>query len=207
MVAISHTGENTGKLRLILSAARKRLGLYGFEKTTMQEIADDVSLSKASLYYYFPDKESLFMAVVEKEQEEFFRLTERQVEKIPSADEMLREYIKLRHEYFKKFLNLNKFRFNDFAQMRPHFKELVTSLKSREVTLIIKILDKGRQDGVFRFDDGRDLAQLFLEVLHGLRMIVIHHKPFIELTRSDFDMMAEKHRKFVELFIRSLHCS
>ena len=37
----------------------------------MREIADDLKLSKASLYYYFPDKESLYSAVVEKEQDEF----------------------------------------------------------------------------------------------------------------------------------------
>ena len=66
------------KEQLILDAAQKRFGLYGIEKTSMREIADDLNLSKASLYYYFPDKESLYRAVVEKEQSEFLdRIAER----------------------------------------------------------------------------------------------------------------------------------
>ena len=59
------------KTDLIIEAAQKRFGLYGVEKTSMREIANDLKLSKASLYYYFPDKESLYKAVVEKEQKEF----------------------------------------------------------------------------------------------------------------------------------------
>jgi AcrR family transcriptional regulator len=55
------------KVQMIIEASQRRFGLYGIEKTSMREIADDLKLSKASLYYYFPDKESLYKAVVEKE--------------------------------------------------------------------------------------------------------------------------------------------
>ncbi len=70
--------EKGNKEQLILEAAQKRFGMYGIEKTSMREIADDLKLSKASLYYYFPDKESLYRAVIEKEQGEFIeRIRER----------------------------------------------------------------------------------------------------------------------------------
>ena len=68
MVQIVHSGDNSDKISNILSAAQKRFGLYGLEKTTMKEIASDLGVSKASLYYYFPDKESLLKAVVELNQ-------------------------------------------------------------------------------------------------------------------------------------------
>ncbi|HEY4784669.1 MAG TPA: helix-turn-helix domain-containing protein, partial [Bacteroidales bacterium] len=62
MVYVTHSGENAEKLEVILKAAQKRFGLYGLEKTTMKEIASDMGMSKAALYYYFPDKEGLFKA-------------------------------------------------------------------------------------------------------------------------------------------------
>lgn len=51
------------KVVIILEAARKRFAHFGISKTTMNEIAADIGMSKASLYYYFPDKEKLFVAL------------------------------------------------------------------------------------------------------------------------------------------------
>ena len=49
----------------ILETAKRRFAHYGMAKTTMAEIAKDLSFSKALLYYYFPDKNSLYAAVLE----------------------------------------------------------------------------------------------------------------------------------------------
>jgi len=49
----------------ILEAATRRFAHFGMAKTTMSEIAKDLSFSKALLYYYFPDKNSLYSAVFE----------------------------------------------------------------------------------------------------------------------------------------------
>jgi TetR/AcrR family transcriptional regulator len=54
------------KRDLIIEAAEKRFMHFGVDKTTMNEIADDLSISKASLYYYFPDKLNLYGAVLHK---------------------------------------------------------------------------------------------------------------------------------------------
>ena len=48
----------------IIQAAIKRFAHFGVSKTTMSEIAADLSLSKASLYYYFPDKLNLYAEVL-----------------------------------------------------------------------------------------------------------------------------------------------
>ncbi|MGI8637960.1 MAG: TetR/AcrR family transcriptional regulator, partial [Segetibacter sp.] len=39
------------KRDVIIQAAQKRFSHFGVDKTTMNEIADDLSISKASLYY------------------------------------------------------------------------------------------------------------------------------------------------------------
>ena len=46
--------ENNLKEKEILEAARSRFAHYGYSKVTMEEIALDVEMGKASLYYYFP---------------------------------------------------------------------------------------------------------------------------------------------------------
>src|SRR5215216_714245 len=48
----------------IIEAALKRFAHFGVAKTTMNEIAKDLKISKASLYYYFPDKLNLYAEVL-----------------------------------------------------------------------------------------------------------------------------------------------
>jgi AcrR family transcriptional regulator len=38
---------------------------HGYEKTSLREIADRVGMTKASLYYHYPSKQSLLLAIVE----------------------------------------------------------------------------------------------------------------------------------------------
>ena len=48
------------KVSVIKKAARKRFRHYGLTKTTMNDIAADIGMSKASLYYYFLIKKICF---------------------------------------------------------------------------------------------------------------------------------------------------
>ena len=46
----------------ILNAARRRFERFGVKKTTMDEICQDVGISKKTLYEYFSSKEDLFVS-------------------------------------------------------------------------------------------------------------------------------------------------
>jgi len=204
MVSISHTGDNTKKLQEILGEARKCFGLHGFDRTTMNEIASGVFLSKSSLYYYFPDKESLFKGVIEAEQEEFFNQMTKRLEELETAELMLNEFVKIRHEHFKKFINLNIFRFADFHKIKPHVKETFRRFRARETGIIEVILVKGRDSGIFVCKDPAATAALFLEVLQGLRMVVMQYRDYHELNQQDYNLIEEKHLSFIRLFVKGL---
>ena len=88
------------KTGTIVAAARKRFGHYGLAKTTMNEIASDVGMSKASLYYYFPDKEHLFLEVIRLEMENFFTEINRLTSRSIAPADQLRQYVELRFDSF-----------------------------------------------------------------------------------------------------------
>jgi AcrR family transcriptional regulator len=48
----------------ILQAARRRFLQWGYSGTSTAQLAEDLGITKAALYYHFPDKEALFLAVV-----------------------------------------------------------------------------------------------------------------------------------------------
>lgn len=53
----------TGR-QLILEVAARLFVQHGYHGISMREIAAEVQLSKAGLYYYFRDKEALFLAIL-----------------------------------------------------------------------------------------------------------------------------------------------
>ena len=52
---------------IIVSVANKLFSRFGFQKTSMDEIAKTARKAKGSLYYHFASKEALFKEVVSRE--------------------------------------------------------------------------------------------------------------------------------------------
>jgi TetR/AcrR family transcriptional repressor of mexJK operon len=196
--------ETTGKIEVILQAAQHRLGLYGYAKTTMKEIADDISMSKAALYYYFPDKDGIFKAVIEKEQKEFTTQVENKIAVLSNPEEMLKAYIEERMRYFKEFMNLSKFRSTEHEQVKPLLKELFVQFRNQELMLLVKILKIGRNSGLFHLNNEELYADLFLNVIKGLRFSLIQQKPYIELSPEELEVLEKSLTNFTALFIRGL---
>lgn len=204
MYTIKSGSEKSDKVQMIIEASQKRFGLFGIEKTSMREIADDLKLSKASLYYYFPDKESLYKAVVEKEQNEFIdRITER-ILSIEEPEQLLREYSKSRLSYFKTLLNLSRLRLEAYSGLKPGFRDTIQIFKEKEKEIIKKIFEKGIITGIFFIKDTDETASLFLDLLKGLRVTVVNEKKTLIIEEEEYDQLLEKTIAFTNIFIKAL---
>lgn len=64
--------EREARVSSILDAALKVFTTRGLHDGTMEEIAEAAELGKATLYYYFPSKETILSALVEKTIEHHF---------------------------------------------------------------------------------------------------------------------------------------
>lgn len=204
MVTITHSGENIFRLNQILNAAQKHFGMYGLEKSTMREIASDLNISKGALYYYFSDKEQLYKAVVEKEQEEFLHLITEKLFLMSDSEEMLLEYIRIRMEHFRTMLNLSRFRMEDYHNLKPLMGDIWVQFVAKEVEIIEQILNKGIKNNLFFIEQPHEVAQLFLDLLRGLRKNELHNKALYYLDQKEYDILVNKTHTFTILFIKGL---
>ncbi|WP_010172687.1 TetR/AcrR family transcriptional regulator [Bacillus coahuilensis] len=60
------------KRQQILEAATKLFAMNGYTATSMQQIADEIGISKGSVYFYFPSKEDLIISIYEHYQQIVF---------------------------------------------------------------------------------------------------------------------------------------
>jgi AcrR family transcriptional regulator len=189
---------------LILAAARKRFDLYGYAKVTMDEIADDLGMAKASLYYYFPTKEAIFRSVVTREQDEFAaRADELLREKLP-AQEKLRRYTRFRSELTGRLMLLNRLDPRTLKHVAPIFMELSAAFARCELGVIQHIINEGRMSGDIRTPHPQKTAALILHVLQGLRLRFILNEAVPNAVQSVADELERESLLFVDILISGI---
>jgi Transcriptional regulator len=199
-----NTQEPADKQEIILQAAHRRLGVYGFEKTTMNEIARDIGMSKAALYYYYPDKEAIFKAVISRDMNEYFVRVDQIIASQQPADQMILEYVSHRIKYLKIFMNMSKLRSVILEEIKPLLKEILLDFKVKEVGKLAQIIEKGNQSALFNSENPPQDAQLLLDVMKGLRFSLVHQKTFVELSDEEISMLDENFIRFTKFYIKGL---
>jgi TetR/AcrR family transcriptional regulator len=194
------------KEKAIIDAARKRFGHYGFSKVTMEEIAQDVELGKASLYYYFPTKEEIFKAVIYREQNELKENIEQLLQRPVTASNKLREYVILRMQFFRDLINLGTLSVHSYMDNKSVFKNLFVDFEKVELTLINKIIDEGirKKEFVNLFED--DISVVFLHILQGLRCRILRSVRGRDLDKKTRDSLQKEMKTATEIFINGITC-
>ncbi len=59
--------KNNERKNQLIKAASKRFSKLGYYKTTLEEVARDIRIGKATIYHYFQSKDELYNAVLEWE--------------------------------------------------------------------------------------------------------------------------------------------
>ncbi|MGF7118858.1 TetR/AcrR family transcriptional regulator [Methanobacterium oryzae] len=103
----------------IINAAEKLFFSKGFDNVSMRDIASEVDLSKATLYLYFQNKESLFFAIVLRGTRilnSMIRETvyekEKGIDKIAAYRDAYNEFTQQYHDYIQIYNYFQSGRFN-----------------------------------------------------------------------------------------------
>lgn len=176
MVQIVYKGANEEKKNLILDAAKKRFALMGYSKTSMIEIAKEIGISKATLYYYYPDKVALFTEVLRQEMDQFIFLMEEVRNNTDSLEVGLQSYIDLRAHVFMKLVNVGRASMAEIPGLSQTLPPYLKSFSEREFTIVKDIMLYGVKEGYFTEAVVDDLINLYLDALKGLTIIAMREK-------------------------------
>ena len=135
------------KRERIKQAAAECLARFGYEKTTMDDIARRVGLNKTSLYYYFESKEAIFTEVVVQEAQRFIRALQTKIESVSGCRRRILTYLTERLHYYRQVVNLHHLSLDTINRVQPAFKALYQSVLEREIAFIEQILERGFKPG------------------------------------------------------------
>lgn len=188
----------------ILEAALKRFTHYGSSKTTMNEIAEDLGCSKASLYYYFPDKKGLHRAVLMRIAEGFFAELEAAAERVTSAIAALKEINGIRSNFIRRFCRLELFKILNETQPEE-MRQVIKEARERDDKLIARVIKAGVDSGELQVDNPQEMAILYNQSMEGLRFTVLDYpSDYVDHTPEDIDKIMAKQQLLSEIFIKAL---
>ena len=197
--------ENQDKKRLlIINAALKRFAHYGLAKTTMTEIAKDISFSKALLYYYFPDKLSLYVEVIEHLMHTISKELIRSVEKTTCCAEGIVKLLQKRQSYIQKYYTLMESSKFTCAELPDGLYDKFKKARDFEIKIMTDLLDKGIKNGEFMPQDTFYTTEIFVSALSGIHFDILSREKRIFPDKEQFKEIFSKERRFAEIFLAGL---
>ena len=182
----------------IMSAAKARFEHYGFNKTTMAEIAQDCAMSAANIYRFFDNKSEI--------------AAEGTIQWLAAAEEALSAVAARRKEPAAKRLHgIVQTRLDLLVQLvarHPHLDELVADVCNQRPdlirdhgrtigALIAGVLDEGVAAGEFEIDDTADAAA----AIQAATAMFTRHEFVRQEAAAE---LAESSEKVVALLVRGL---
>ena len=146
------TQANAKKI-LIKNAAKQLFFHFGFSKTSMEDIAKQCKLAKPSIYYYYPNKESIFEEIVVEEANNFIDKVSAKIPPDYSAKDKIvffyKTYFSDLKKYAKRLEHLPETLYENYPHGRPITEKITTFIKANLEPLI----NQGIQDGSLSVSD------------------------------------------------------
>lgn len=192
------------KRQTILLAAAGCFARYGYEKTTLDDIGKAVGLNKASLYYYYKNKESIYSDVILSEAELFLQTLQRKVKSAKSYEAKIVNYLVERLSFYRNLANIHHLTLDSILKVEPVFNEIYRLVLAKEIDFVRALLKAGQEQGEFgKFDPSR-IAEILLELAISIRYKAIHSASARMLDKPDDEKMQEDTRLTAKLILKGL---
>lgn len=164
--------EHMVRKEAFVEAAERLMQTKGYERTSIQDILDELSASRGAFYHYFESKQALLEAVIDRMVEAGLASVEPIVQdpNLPAADKLVRMFGGIgrwktdRRDLIEAFLDV--WVSDDHAVVREKFRR---KLVSRFVPTLARIVKEGIAQGSFRVESAEDTARVLMILIQGMQ--------------------------------------
>lgn len=162
--------ENESVRSKIIIVADEFFARFGFQKTTMDEIARKLHKVKGALYYYFNGKEELYTEVIKREFDMMRSALNDVIQQDVDPVVKLENYITVRFKIMNKCVNYHETLRADFRESYDFVNPVREDFGQYEKREIKKILSNGKENGYFILSDVNTSADVILIMLNSIEV-------------------------------------
>ncbi len=177
--------EKENRKNLILKAALKSFSKYGYHKCTMDLIAEEAELGKATLYYYFKNKDELLLEVLRSGLDNFFNRLNKEWEKLESSGEKISSISVVAADFF--YENPDFFKLYSYLSLHPKIKRItekeIRPIIAKKTKSFAKLFKQAANEGVIKPFSPQLLIQIFGALIMGIGAFG-HYKRKADITKK-----------------------
>ena len=188
----------------IKTAALRCFSKYGYNKTTMDDIANAIGMKKASLYYYYKNKENIICETIESEVHNFFKQANEKLLKVKTATNKLSTLVKFETEYFQEKVGTFDLSVNTIIETQPLLNEMLEKVRVKDIDLWSGIIREGIEKGEFRKINAKKIADNIRTVLDSIKFREFHKVKVLTASEIDYEKIKKTGLEIIELIINGL---
>lgn len=196
--------DSESKKEKILDAAMHCFARFGINKATMDDIAQAIGMKKASLYYYYKNKEAIFSDAISRESKSVIREIDSQIKEIPSAQEKLRQFVVLGNEYFKKRAKMLELSVQVMIESKLMINEAHNKMEKRVGEYLKLIIRFGVENKEFAPCDETKVSEMIRMMLNALRFEIFQNARQQLVSEIHFDEMNERGLFMIDILCNGL---
>ncbi|MCB0478986.1 MAG: TetR/AcrR family transcriptional regulator [Crocinitomicaceae bacterium] len=154
----------------IIKRSRELFEKFGYQKTTLTDIAKSIGKVKSAVYYYFSGKEEIFAALVQQEAREFLDKLKAKVNAAHDPEEKIRVYIDARVNLMEQVAKKYSFLKSEFFELMPLVDENRRSCDIEEVEFLRNILEEINTTSNQQINNPSLSAMLLMQNIKGLEI-------------------------------------
>lgn len=159
--------ESTKRENILLTAQRL-FARFGLRKTTVEEIIRLTRIAKGTFYKYFPDKEVLFLEVVEKESASLISAIREAVSLCSNSQEKMKAYLKTKACKIADLVNFYQVTREGIDEYWPRIDKIREKYLSEERKIVREVLTDGINSGEMEIADPELTAYAVVIAVKGL---------------------------------------
>lgn len=181
----------------ILEAATEHFSLYGYEKTTVSDLAKAIGFSKAYIYKFFDSKQAIGEVICANCLGAITTEVDETLAAVPTASECLRRLFKTLVDAGVRLFFQDRKLYAIAAAAAQERWQPVLAYEDHIRALVMRIILEGRKSGEFERKTPLD------ETANGIYLVM---RPYIDplLLQHNLDVAAEAHAQLSSLILRSL---
>ncbi|MBU0529714.1 TetR/AcrR family transcriptional regulator [bacterium] len=133
------------KKEQIAECFKQHFNHYGYKKTSVDDIAKELNISKKTIYHYFSSKEKIFYYIISKIARQFRNNMDKNLEQFSTCQEKIKQLILMIFSETRKWLKQG----NDAFEFKYKYEIARMAFQDAYGELIKKLIQQGIEKGEF----------------------------------------------------------
>jgi TetR/AcrR family fatty acid metabolism transcriptional regulator len=168
----------------IIKVAAKLFSQKSFHDVKMDDIAEELSIAKGTIYLYFRSKEKLYLEILEDSYEAIEALLENEIAIDEPSPVKLKKVLGIIFSFYRRNLDVLKILSRDETHLIKEHFEFTEHWRLRRLKLYEKILEKGIKEGSFSVQNPKLTSLIIFGLVRSVMFFYSTEKDSADIARE-----------------------